>query len=58
MADEVALQVVIPQRLKREISVRAAREGTTTRAIVLTALRDAGFAVAEEDLGDRRKERS
>lgn len=52
---DASLQVMIPERLKREIRVRAAREGTTVRNIVLTSLRQAGFEVSDEILCDRRK---
>jgi len=54
---DIALQVMVPARLKRQVSVRAAREGTTQRSIILTALRAIGFAVSEEDLCDKRKAR-
>lgn len=56
--DDVALQVMVPPRLKKALGVRAAREGTTQRTIVLKALRAAGFEVAEEEMCDRRKVRS
>jgi len=54
---DVALQVMVPERLKREISVKAAKEGTTNRSIVLSALRAAGFEVSDEDMCDRGKGR-
>ncbi len=57
-AADVALQVMVPEHLKREISVRAASEGTTNRTIILAALRAVGFTVADEELCDRRKARS
>ena len=54
---DIALQVMIPERIKRQVSVRAAEEGTTQRTIVLTALRAIGFSVNDEDLCDKRKAR-
>ncbi len=55
---DVALQVMVPARIKRAVSVRAAEEGTTQRTIILTALQAIGFQVADEDLCDKRKTRS
>ncbi len=55
---DAALQVMIPESLKWEIRVRAAREGTTVRNIILTSLRQAGFEVSDDTLCDRRKARS
>lgn len=54
---DIALQVMVPARIKRQVSVRAAEEGTTQRTIVLTALRAIGIAVNEEDLCDKRRAR-
>lgn len=54
---DIALQVMVPARIKRQVSVRAAEEGTTHRTIVLTALRAIGIAVNEEDLCDKRRAR-
>jgi hypothetical protein len=48
---------MVPARIKRQVSVRAAEEGTTQRTIVLTALRAIGIAVNEEDLCDKRRAR-
>lgn len=54
---ETALQVMVPSRLKRQVSVRAAQEGTTQRTIILSALRAVGFDIGEEELCDKRKVR-
>jgi len=54
---DISLQVMVPAHIKREVSVRAAKEGTTQRTIILTALRAIGFAVDEEDRCDKRKAR-
>jgi hypothetical protein len=54
---DVSLQVMVPARIKRQVSVRAAKEGSTQRAIILTALRAIGIAVNDKDLHDKRKAR-
>lgn len=51
------MQVMVPARIKREVSIRAAQEGTTQRTIILSALRATGFTVTDEDLLDKRKAR-
>lgn len=48
---------MVPARIKREVSVRAAKEGTTQRTIILQALRAIGFRVDDGDLLDKRKVR-
>lgn len=52
---EVALQVMVPARIKREVSVRAAQEGITQRTIILRALKAIGFVVNDDELFDKRK---
>jgi hypothetical protein len=54
---DVALQVMVPPGVKRELNVRAAKEGLTQRTIVLKALRSIGLSVSDDDLHDRRKAR-
>ncbi len=51
----VPLQLVMPPALVRELKIRAATDQTTVRALVLRALRDAGYAVELTELGDRRR---
>lgn len=55
--NDVSLQVMVPARIKREVSVRAAQEGTTQRTIILRALKAIGVMVKEAELCDRRKVR-
>jgi len=55
---DVALQVMIPPDVKRELNVRAAKEGMTQRTVVLLALRAFGFEIPDDDLYDRRKSRA
>ncbi|NJZ81595.1 hypothetical protein GO283_01613 [Ralstonia solanacearum] len=52
---EASLQVMVPARIKREVSVRAAQEGTTQRTIILRALKAIGFVVNDDELCDKRK---
>lgn len=54
---DVSLQVMVPARVKREVSLRAAQEGTTQRTIILRALKAVGIMVRDEELCDRRKVR-
>lgn len=54
-ANEVILQVMIPQALKTEIAVRAARDGVTYRTLVLQALKGIGFEIDDSQIADRRK---
>lgn len=48
-------QVTLPRDLIRQVRMRAAEEGTTHRAIILRALRQCGFSVAEGEDVDRRR---
>ena len=54
---DISLQVMVPAHIKRQVSIRAANEGSTQRAIILTALRAIGIDVDEHDLHDKRKVR-
>jgi hypothetical protein len=54
---DVSLQVMVPAHVKREVSLRAAQEGTTQRTIILRALKAAGIIVKDDELCDRRKVR-
>ncbi|TPQ43989.1 hypothetical protein C2U71_17705 [Burkholderia ubonensis] len=56
-SQEIALQVMVPARIKRAVSVRAAQEGTTQRTIILSALKAVGFVVSDDELCDKRKVR-
>ena len=51
----VPLQVMIPAHIKREVSLRAAQEGTTQRTIILRALKAIGVVVNDDELCDQRK---
>ena len=56
-AKEENLQVRIPAPVKKQLVMRAARNGDTLRATVLKALRQSGIKVPETDITDRRKAR-
>jgi hypothetical protein len=49
---------MIPPDVKHDLNVRAAKEGTTQRTLVLLALRTFGFEIPDDDLCDRRKSRA
>ena len=51
---DVPLQVEIPERVRRGVTIRAAADGDTMRTCVLKALRDYGIEVGDGDLIDRR----
>jgi hypothetical protein len=48
------LQIVLPPEVVKQLKVNAAQSGTTVRHLVLQALRGAGYAVDQDQLGDRR----
>ncbi len=52
-----SLQLQIPKQLKRQLAVDAAKDGITIRSIILGALANAGYSVADEELRDKRKGR-
>ncbi len=54
---DVSLQVMVPMRIKREVSLRAAQEGATQRTVILRALKAIGFVVKDDELCDKRKQR-
>lgn len=53
----VPLQVMVPARIKREVSLRVAQEGATQRTIILRAQRVIGVMVQDGELCDRRESR-
>lgn len=56
-SSDVSLQVMVPARVKREVSLRAAQDGATQRTIILRALKTIGIMVEDDELCDRRKVR-
>ena len=55
---DAAFQVMLPQDVVRQVRLRAAREGTTNRAVVLNALARDGIAVPAGAATDRRRKRA
>jgi hypothetical protein len=51
---EVPLQVLIPKHIHKQVAVKAAQEGLTLRALVLTAIRSLGIPVTDEEIRDKR----
>lgn len=57
-AGESMLNMKVPTTLRDELKKQAAEQGVTLRVIVLRALKAAGFTVNDNELADRRPERS
>ncbi|MBV9828290.1 MAG: hypothetical protein JO001_21875 [Alphaproteobacteria bacterium] len=55
---EVPLQVLIPEAIREQLGIMAARERTSLRALVLRAVRSLGIEVTDEELKDKRGRRS
>lgn len=53
--DDRKLTLNLPAAVVRQLRDRMAREETTLRALVLEALRDAGYAVPAGEIRDRRR---
>ena len=49
------ITLTLPAPVVRELKRRMAAEETTMRALVLQALAEAGYAVAADELRDRRR---
>lgn len=57
-ARRVTLSFPVPESVHTAVRLRAAEERTTVRAVVLRALKAAGFAVPDADLVDGRPGRA
>lgn len=55
--DDRKLTLSLPAAVVRQLRERMAREETTLRALVLEALRQAGYAVPDAEIRDRRRPR-
>ena len=55
---EVPLQVLIPANIRKQLAFKAAEEGLSLRALVLTAIRGLGIAVTDADIKGKRGRRS
>lgn len=50
-----ALMLTVPEATRRALALQAAEQGTTMRALVLEALKKAGYPVPADELVDRRR---
>jgi hypothetical protein len=57
VAKEVPLQVLVPEPIREQLGIIAARERTSLRALVLRAVRSLGIEVTEEEIKDKRGRR-
>lgn len=57
-AKEVPLQVLVPEPIREQLGIIAARERTSLRALVLRAVRSLGIEVQDEEIKDKRGRRS
>lgn len=55
VSDDRKLTLSLPAPVVRQLRERMAREETTLRALVLEALRKAGYAVPAGEIRDRRR---
>jgi hypothetical protein len=53
--DDTGLMLMVPVDTLKMLRIRAAETGTTVRALVLEALRKAGYSVPVDELVDRRR---
>jgi hypothetical protein len=55
--NEVPLQVLIPEHVREQLGIMAAKERASLRALVLRAVRGLGIEVSEEEIRDKRGRR-
>ena len=55
---EVPLQVLIPEHVREELGILAAKERASLRALVLRAVRSLGIEVPDEEIKDKRGRRA
>jgi hypothetical protein len=56
-ANEVPLQVMVPESVRRQVALLCADRGENIRTMVLRGLRSVGIQVSESELTDRRGRR-
>jgi hypothetical protein len=56
-AKEVPLQVMVPEKVRRELAHLCAERGENIRTVVLRGLRAVGVQIPESELVDRRGRR-
>lgn len=52
---QVRVAVNMPETLQEQLHIKAVKEKTSMRALILTALKKAGYDVRDEDLRDGRR---
>jgi hypothetical protein len=57
-AKEVPLQVLIPEHIREQLGILAAKERASLRALILRAVRSLGIEVTDEEIRDKRGRRS
>ena len=55
---EVPLQVLIPEHVREQLGILAAKERASLRALILRAVRSLGVEVADEEIKDKRGRRA
>jgi hypothetical protein len=54
---EVPLQILIPEHVREQLGIMAAKERASLRTLVLRAVRSLGIEVSEEEIRDKRGRR-
>jgi hypothetical protein len=57
-AKEVPLQVLVPEPIREQLGIMAARERTSLRALILRGVRSLGIDVTDEEIKDKRGRRA
>jgi len=52
---DVPVQVMVPERVRRQLAIMSAERGESIRTVVLRALGEIGIRVPKEQLVDRRR---
>ena len=55
---EVPLQVLIPEPVREQLGILAAKERASLRALILRAVRSLGIEVTDDELRDKRGRRA
>ena len=55
---EVPLQVLIPEHVREQLGIMAAKERASLRTLILRAVRGLGIEVTDEEIRDKRGRRS
>ncbi|HTV87578.1 MAG TPA: hypothetical protein VME41_01045 [Stellaceae bacterium] len=55
---EVPLQVLVPEHVREQLGILAAKERASLRALMLRAVRGLGIEVSDEEIRDKRGRRT